>query len=317
MPKSTSPTSSLKSLRARAGFRSAREAALAFGWPVGTYQAHERGVRKMSSEQEAKYRQAFFSRPAALSTTDPKRTAFRLAVARRLRGFRSASASVEHFNWKKSTYHSHEGGNARIDAARAKLYADAYGVSARWLVEGVRPSHLGDRFDDAFEQIKTPSVLPPYEWDFLPLIAYVDPSLPEFDRPIDNREEIIVGPMSMSIGERAVMALRETSATSTSLANTETHRSGDPVWAIDVALLSDLWKADPMRLRLVVAQTDLDETVRAGDRLLIDTGDVHVRSPETFVLGENEGISLSGRTESDAPVLGRVVLRIGPLRRQP
>ncbi len=316
MPKSTPSTSPLRTLRERAGFRSAREAALAFGWPIGTYQAHERAVRKMSPEQEAKYIQAFDSRPAALSTVDPNRMAFRLAVARRLRGFRSASAAVAHFKWKKSTYHSHEAGNAHIDADRAKLYADAYGVSVLWLVEGIRPSHLSDRFDDAFEQIKTPSSLPPFEEYFLPLIAYVDPNLPEFDPPVEEREETVAGPMSMSIGDRAVMALRETSATAASLANNETHRSGDPVWAIDLALLSDLWKADPFRLRLVVAQTDLHDTVRAGDRLLIDTGDIHVRSNESFVMGRDEKISLSGPQESDAPVLGRVVLRIGPLQRR-
>jgi len=188
MPKSTPSTSPLRALRERAGFRSAREAALAFGWPIGTYQAHERAVRKMSPEQEAKYIQAFDSRPAALSTVDPNRMAFRLAVARRLRGFRSASAAVAHFKWKKSTYHSHEAGNAHIDADRAKLYADiAHPINSmcREMIQEV----VVNEFFEEIERAKQPGYVSRYD-DFEFEYTDVPRTRPaRFDQPHVNAAE--------------------------------------------------------------------------------------------------------------------------------
>lgn len=53
----------LKDARIAAGFKkSAREAALAFGWPYSTYAAHERGTRTMGRNDAEKYTRAFRTR---------------------------------------------------------------------------------------------------------------------------------------------------------------------------------------------------------------------------------------------------------------
>jgi phage repressor protein C with HTH and peptisase S24 domain len=58
----------LKAARERAGFESARSAALAFGWTVSTYGAHENGRNDFSEEQSQRYARAFHVDPTWLFT---------------------------------------------------------------------------------------------------------------------------------------------------------------------------------------------------------------------------------------------------------
>jgi transcriptional regulator with XRE-family HTH domain len=58
----------LKEARTKAGYASARSAALKFGWPVSTYGAHENGQNDYDAEAAAKYAKAYRVSPGYLLT---------------------------------------------------------------------------------------------------------------------------------------------------------------------------------------------------------------------------------------------------------
>jgi len=62
--------------------------------------------------------------------------AARLKIARQGAGFSTAAAAAAKFNWNRSTYASNENGNAPYSYARAKEYAEAFGVRSGWLYDG-------------------------------------------------------------------------------------------------------------------------------------------------------------------------------------
>ena len=60
----------------------------------------------------------------------------RLRKARLEAGFESATAALETFKWKSSTYRAHENGQNNFNVYYAEQYAKAYGVTAAWLLIG-------------------------------------------------------------------------------------------------------------------------------------------------------------------------------------
>lgn len=60
----------------------------------------------------------------------------RLRIARQEAGFPTATAALEKFRWKSSTYRAHENGQNNFDVHYAEIYAKAYGVSASYLLLG-------------------------------------------------------------------------------------------------------------------------------------------------------------------------------------
>lgn len=60
----------------------------------------------------------------------------RLKHARLQAGFNTASAAIKHFNWNSSAYRAHENGQNNYKVSDAEMYAEAYGVSASWLLVG-------------------------------------------------------------------------------------------------------------------------------------------------------------------------------------
>ncbi|WP_430430224.1 LexA family transcriptional regulator [Oceanicaulis sp.] len=60
----------------------------------------------------------------------------RLKAAREWAGFETASDAARRYGWKEVTYRSHENGQSGIRAPRAEEYADAFKVSAGWLLTG-------------------------------------------------------------------------------------------------------------------------------------------------------------------------------------
>lgn len=60
----------------------------------------------------------------------------RLKKARIAAGFRTATAAIEHFGWKGSTYRAHENGQNQFKANDALRYGQAFEVSAGWLLTG-------------------------------------------------------------------------------------------------------------------------------------------------------------------------------------
>lgn len=70
--------------------------------------------------------------------TDNNETAGeRLRQARLAAGFTSAMGAAKYFNWKPSTYASHENGSAAIRPFWAELYGTAFRVPPRWILSGL------------------------------------------------------------------------------------------------------------------------------------------------------------------------------------
>ena len=66
----------------------------------------------------------------------------RLKSARKAAGFSTATAAIDHFDWKSSAYRAHENGQNSFKVDDATKYGKAYGVSAAWLLtgEGISPT---------------------------------------------------------------------------------------------------------------------------------------------------------------------------------
>lgn len=60
----------------------------------------------------------------------------RLKQARIAAGFTSAMGAAKYFQWKPSTYASHENGSAKIRPFWAELYGTAFRVPPRWIMSG-------------------------------------------------------------------------------------------------------------------------------------------------------------------------------------
>lgn len=67
---------------------------------------------------------------------DLRTPAQRLKAARIKAGFRSAASAAEWLGMRASTYNAHENGQNDIRPIHAERYADAFGVSAYWILFG-------------------------------------------------------------------------------------------------------------------------------------------------------------------------------------
>jgi transcriptional regulator with XRE-family HTH domain len=148
------------------------------GWQPNTYAAYEKGSRAVPRQMLAAIAGAFgvseqwlltgaIPDPRGddghrvdyleiLSSTSlkeiPKRLAAqgatdlgpneRLALARRMAGFKNALAAIAHFRFDQSSYYGHESGRQQLTARKAASYARAFDVTASWLLHGLPPSGL-------------------------------------------------------------------------------------------------------------------------------------------------------------------------------
>ena len=60
----------------------------------------------------------------------------RLKKSRYAAGYKTASAAIEKFGWKSSAYRAHENGQNNFSTQDALTYANAYDVTAAWLLVG-------------------------------------------------------------------------------------------------------------------------------------------------------------------------------------
>ncbi|MFN3522223.1 MAG: peptidase S24 [Phenylobacterium sp.] len=63
----------------------------------------------------------------------------RLRQARLEKGFETAAAAADAFDWNRNTYASNENGNAPFSYRKAKEYAAAFGVRPEWLYDASGP----------------------------------------------------------------------------------------------------------------------------------------------------------------------------------
>lgn len=104
----------------------------------------------------------------------------RLRHAREAAGYKTATAAVEHFNWPSSTYRAHENGQNNYSPVIAQLYANAYDVSAAWLLLGDdnqdqrRNSKAQKHKHDCVENIQAAALLLKSDPNNLTIIGMID-----------------------------------------------------------------------------------------------------------------------------------------------
>lgn len=160
----------LHAARKAANFKSARAAALNFGWAEATYRAHETATGYFDDKIARSYAAAFKVNSDWLingagkgPATDPVREARfkarikaapdrpkdgpplparRLRLIRRLAGFTSVAEAAIRLDLTRSTLSAHEVGQNEITPEIARLYAAALHCNADWLLTGALPSGL-------------------------------------------------------------------------------------------------------------------------------------------------------------------------------
>ncbi len=69
-------------------------------------------------------------------------TAARLRAARVAAGFATAREAAQKFGWNERRYWSHESAVGAISPIAAREYAQAFGISPEWLLEGRHPEWM-------------------------------------------------------------------------------------------------------------------------------------------------------------------------------
>lgn len=286
----------LRTHRLWAGFTSAKRAALALGWPVGTYVSHETGRRSADPKTIEKYLAAFESVAKDRNHEHGKGRAQRLLIARTLRAYGTAGEAIAKFGWRRATYYAHESGSNKIGPRQAEVYAAAFDVSDAWLLEGTLPSGMGAEVDQHLARGEGVQTLLRFaSADYEPRSAPKSLSALSFEQ--------------VSIGGRDAVVVRESPWSKDALKLSRALPTG-PVWVFDAELVKEVWRADSSALRLLVVNSDrLEGFARSGDRLLVDVLDRRWRPDESFVASDpGDRLSLA-RSSADA-ILGRVVLRL-------
>lgn len=180
----------LRAARLRAGYRSAKVAAAAQGWPTPTYRAHENGERKVSEETLNEYAKAYevslgwLKTGAKVDANDPpsqtpevdlaklafdldeddkkKLKSKRLKLVRLARGFATALDASQKMGVNTNTYANLESGRNGLTTAATRALATAYGVRDDWLRLGALPSGLGPEADTILDQLNSQDWNP--EW---------------------------------------------------------------------------------------------------------------------------------------------------------
>jgi hypothetical protein len=68
--------------------------------------------------------------------------AARLHAARVAAGFATAREAAQKFGWSEPRYRSHESAVGAISPVAARKYAQAFGISPEWLLEGRSPEWM-------------------------------------------------------------------------------------------------------------------------------------------------------------------------------
>lgn len=131
------------------------------------------------------------------SRASRRRTAAaRLRKAREEAGFADAQSAADHFNWKYTTYRSHEtqGKGGRSFSDFAEIYASAFGTTAAWLLFGEKETAPED-------DIRVPNRMVPIMSmaSYEELIEVADGKKPSSDRRIPIGSRMDLSPRAFAI----------------------------------------------------------------------------------------------------------------------
>jgi hypothetical protein len=316
----------LQTARRLAGYRSAREACVSHGWSEPRYRAHEAGTRRPGPDSLAAYAAAFQVGQGWLATGDgegpevdympveqrefrtllklralgsgPPEISRRLRLARRLAGYRSASAAATAHGWNRSSYHAHETGQSGLSREACQAYAEAFGIRADWLLKGGLPTGwpaaIEAKLPDLLALYDTPETLAQEQLRQGPDLPRMLKPSPVSRRPVRLRRKLDVldDPLpggltappepgnSASIGEYELDALRAMEARPSGLRGWPPNRR----FIFPRSYLRDVLGTDPDHTIIAVATHDEPRlALRKGDRLIIDTASRPVSSSDLFV----------------------------------
>jgi DNA-binding XRE family transcriptional regulator len=316
----------LQTARRLAGYRSAREACVSHGWSEPRYRAHEAGTRRPGPDSLAAYAAAFQVGQGWLATGDgegpevdympieqrelrtllklraprsgPPDISRRLRLARRLAGYRSASAAATAHGWNRSSYHAHETGQSGLSWEACQAYAEAFGIRADWLLKGGLPtgwpSAIEAKLPDLLALYDTPEALAqeqlPQGLDLprSPKTSPVSHGLVKLRRKVNVPDDTAPYGMtappepenSASIGEYELGALRAMGARASGLRCWRPSRH----FTFPRSYIKDVLGADPDHTIMVIATHDEPRlALRKGDRLIIDTASQAVSTGDLFV----------------------------------
>jgi hypothetical protein len=323
--------SDLRAARLRAGFKSARSAALTFSWPESAYSAHESGTRRAPPEKMQQYLDAFSkSTSSAVNAISPRFSATprdvverllrerrtqkladrvvagrRLMLSRRLAGFDTPTQAAEFYGWGVQNYYGHESGRRSIPRQTADKYGLAFGVSPAWLLRGEAPSGLSSGLRstelDAIAERFASSNSENFPGEMLQLASA--------DRRADT--EIVSQFSSTSYRRKAPAKALSSEGDVLEVVREGLDSSANRAWGFPPAFLSQAWGITSDNLRMVGLTEDA-AGVAAGDRILVDCNDVAVRDGHTFAMEREDGVIVlvRGLAEVDASrgldkVLGR------------
>jgi len=320
----------LQAARRAAGYRSSREACVSHGWSEARYRAHEAGTRRPGAEILAAYAAAFWvsvdwltsqngqgpeldhsrlmqimlrsQTKVQVQSSGPPVAAIRLRLARRLAGYKSASAAATAHGWNRSTYSAHETGQNGLSREASRTYAECFGVHADWLLKGQLPTGwppaVETRLSDLLALYDTPDKLALAHLPSELIRPQTTRSLPigRVQRKRVNPNGLVDGdeyrspsaqPSSsqdIAIGEYELDALREIAAQGS---NT-TRRGPIRRFTFPHSYLKDVLQADPAHTIIAVMTHDEPKlNLRKGDRLIIDATSRNIGQDGLFVAVAN------------------------------
>jgi hypothetical protein len=315
----------LQAARRAAGYRSAREACVSHGWSEPRYRAHEAGTRLPGSDSLAAYAAAFqvrqdwlidglgegpevdplrdaelefrTLREQGVEPSGPPATARRLRLARRLAGYRSASAAATAHGWNRSSYHAHETGRHGLSWEAGQSYAEAFGVRPGWLLKGGLPTGWPSTIEaklpdllalyDTPETLALPQLPKGHDHPRIPKPSLLGTSRGSLRRKVDAPDHTAPHGLVASaapeesawIGEYELDALRMMGGKGSSARRPPSRR-----FIFPRSYVRDVLGADPDHTVIAVATHDEPRLgLRKGDRLIIDTASRAVSTGDQFV----------------------------------
>lgn len=332
----------LQAARASAGYETAREAAQRFGWAESRYVSHEGARRGLSDTALREYAQAFSVSDQWLRDgvpgpippfrdrdieVDPLRVeqlrlrvteqsrvgegpdeerGRRLRLARRLAGFRSASAGAIAAGVHRSTLNGAERGLMGFDLAKARAYAEAFGCEPEWLLEGDSPTgyppeveaKLGELFAyHKSSEEEAASRLPPYRPP---------------PRASDKVQRVIRRPVSTVSGEALPEHEIQGLVRLLTESDSRTRPATLPGWSMPRPFLERVLRSDANSCVVVAVPTIIraaDFTIAPGDRLIVDTSVATVFSAVYAVASGEALVIADARTEEGRQLANAASLR--------
>lgn len=332
----------LHAARKAAGFRAAREAAIRFGWPLRTYQAHETASLSFEEATGKAYagafgvsaawlyhgrgkgppldqaRQARFDLRTASALSPEKGLAGRLRAARRLAGYRSVGAAAAAVGTNRTTLSAHEAGQNLPPRETALKYARAFGVQVDWLVSGTDPTGLPPSAEAVL-----PAILEAHresEGRFFSAFAQLVRDRPPEFRPTGAKDASGASSTRRPLADADTV--REYSARALFL-----KLVGRPGalpatgWGIPRDRLLEVYRCEPASAVLLVVPEGTPEYA-AGTRLLIDTatvvpgdrGSVAVVTEDGHLrlAGQRSGTEILSGLSENHRIAGRIAARFEP-----